>query len=76
MWPLPQQGWGVSVGAPKMIPEREVLSIVVVEGEVMVHMVSSSIDQTYKGARDEVLSIMYRNCPDVDKDEEWEVDAL
>lgn len=53
-----------------MIPEREVLSIVVVEGEVMVHMVSSSIDQTYKGARDEVLSIMYRNCPDVDKDEE------
>lgn len=53
-----------------MIPEREVLSVVVVEGEVMVHMVSSSIDQTYKGAGDEVLSIMYRNSPDVDKDEE------
>lgn len=53
-----------------MIPEREVLSVVVVKEEVMVYMVSSSIDQIYKRARDEVLSIMYRNGPDVDKDEE------
>jgi len=76
MWPLPHQGWGVSVGAPDTIPEREVLSVVVVEEEMMVYVVSSAIDQTYQGAGDAVVSIVYGNGPDVDKDEKWQIDRL
>lgn len=70
MWPLPQQGRGVSVGAAYSIPEREVLSVVVVEEEVMVYVVSGTVDHTYQGAREAVVSIMYGNGPDVDKDKE------
>lgn len=70
MWPLPQQGRGVSVGAPYSIPEREVLSVVVVEEEVMVYVVSGTIDHTYQGAGEVVVSIVYGNGPDVDKDKE------
>lgn len=74
--PLPQQGWRVPVGAPQAIPEREVLPIVVVEEEVMVYVVSGTVDQTYQGAGDAVVSIVYGNGPDVDKDKEGEVDPL
>lgn len=76
MWPLAQQGCGVSVGAPQAIPEREVLSVVVVEVEVMVYVVSSTVDQIYQRAWDAVVSIVYGNGPDVNKDKEREVDHL
>lgn len=76
MWPLSQQGRRVPVGAPQAIPECEVLSIIVVEVEVMISMVSSTVDHIYQRARYAVVSIMYGNGPDVDKDEEREVDPL
>lgn len=75
-WPLLQRYWGMSVRAPQTIPEREVLSVVVIEEEVMVDMVSSTIDQTYQGGWDAVFPIMYGNGPDIDKDKEWEVNHL
>ena len=74
--PSPQQGRGVSVRAPQAIPEREVLSIVVDEVEVMVHVVGSTVNQTYQRARDAVISVVYGNGPKVDEDKEWEVHHL
>lgn len=60
----------MSVGAPQSIPQGEILTVVVVEEEVMVDVVSSAIDHTYQRARDAVVVIMYGNSPDVDEDEE------
>jgi len=60
----------VPVGAPQAIPECKVLSVVVVEEKMMVYVVHSTVDQTYKGAGDAVVSIVYGNGPDVDKDKE------
>lgn len=51
-----------------MIPQCEILSVVVVEEEMVVNMVCSAIDEKYQAVRDSVVSIMYRNGPDVDKD--------
>ncbi len=46
------------------------MSVVVVEEEVMVYVVSSTIDDRYQRAREAVFSIVYGNGPDVDKDKE------
>lgn len=59
-----------------MIPQCEILSVVVVEEEVVVNMVCSTIDEKYQAVRDTEVSIMYRNGPDVDKDKKWKVDHL
>lgn len=42
----------------------------------MVYVLHSPIDQKYQGAGYAVVSIMYRNGPDIDKDKEWDVDSL
>lgn len=60
----------MSVGATKTIPECEVLSVVVVEEKMVVYMVNSTVDQEYEGAGDTVVSVMYGDGPDIDKDEQ------
>lgn len=74
--PLPQQRRWVSVRASQAIPECEVLSVIVVEVQVMINMVSGTVNQKYQRAWKAVVSIMDGNGPDVDEDKEGEVNHL
>lgn len=76
MGTLSHQGRWVPVGAPQAVPQSEVLSVVVVEEEVMVGVVCGAVNDAGQAAGDAVVSVVDRDGPDVDKDVEGQVEHL
>lgn len=64
------------VGAPETVPQREVLSVVVIEEEVVVSVVGRAIDEVYEVFGDTVVSVVDGDGPDVDKDIQDQVEQL
>lgn len=67
------EGCGALVGAPNLVPEGEVLPIVVVKVQVVVSVVSRAVDDVLQEARDAVVTIVNGDGPDIDKDVEAQV---
>lgn len=65
--PLPHQGWRVAVGASDAVPQGEVLPVVVVKEEVVVSVVSWTVDDGFHQVWHAVVPIMDGDGPYVDK---------
>lgn len=70
---MPFKGTGVTKRFPNMIPQCKELTIVVVVKEMMVSMVCTSIDEWFYDFGYAVITIMNRNSPDVNKQEESQI---
>lgn len=67
------KGRGALVGATDLVPEGEVLPVVVVEVQVVVGVVRRAVDDVPQEARDAVVAIVNGDGPDVDEDVEAQV---
>lgn len=67
VWPHPHEGWRVAIGASDAVPQGEVLPIVVVEEEVVVCVVSWTVDDLFHQAGHTVVPIMDGDGPYVDE---------
>lgn len=73
---IPHQSWGVPVGASQTVPQCEILSVIVVEEQVVVSVVSRAVDDSRQTTGNTVVAIMDRNGPDVDKNIQHQVEYL
>lgn len=64
---LPHQGWRVAVGASDAVPQGEVLPVVVVEEEVVVCVVSWTVDDVFHQVGHAVVSVVDGDGPYVDE---------
>lgn len=64
---LPHHGWRIAVGASDAVPQGEVLSVVVVKEEVVVSVVSWTIDDLFQQAGHAVVPVMDGDGPYVDE---------
>lgn len=76
MGTLAHQSRRVSVWASQTVPQCEVLTVVVVEEEVVVGMVGRAVDDACKSGRDTVVAVVDWDGPDVDKNVEDQVEDL
>lgn len=58
MGPLTFKRRGVFVGAPDSIPEGEVLAVIVIEVQVMVRVMGSSVDDGFQQIGNAVVSVV------------------
>ena len=66
----------VTERAPYAVPQRQVLAVVVVIVDVMVHVVGRAVDERLQRLRDTVVAVVYRDRPHVDEKIEDQVDEL
>jgi len=76
MGTIPHQSRRVPVGAPQVVPQSEVLAVVVVEEEVVVSVVGGAVDGLRQSAGDAVVPVVDRDGPDVDEDVQRQVEHL
>ncbi len=76
MGTLPHQSRRVPVGASQAVPQSEVLAVIVVEEEVVVSVVSWSVDDLRQTAGDTIVTIVDRDGPDVDENVQGQVEHL
>lgn len=64
------------VGASQAVPQSEVLAVIVVEEEVMVSVVSWTIDDRSQSAGDTIVTVVDRDGPDVDENVKGQIEHL
>ena len=56
-----------------MIPEGEELSVIIIIVQMVIHVVSGTIDDRLENFRDSEIAVVDGDRPDVDKDEQEEI---
>lgn len=67
------KGSGALVGSTNLVPEGEVLPVVVVKVEVVVGVVGRAVDDVPQQLGDAIVAVMDGDGPDVDEDVEAQV---
>ena len=73
---LPGQRRRVAVRAADVVPQGEVLAVVVVEEEVVVRVVGGAVDERLEQAGHAVVSVVDGDGPHVDEDVQAQVQHL
>lgn len=76
MGTFPHQSWRVPVGASQAVPQSEILTVVVVEEEVMVSVVSWAIDDARQSSGDTIVTVVDGDGPDVNENVKSQVEHL
>lgn len=67
------KGSGALVGSTNLVPQGEVLPVVVVKVEVVVGVVGRAVDDVPKQSGDAIVTVVDGDGPDVDEDVEAQV---